>query len=403
MIERMFDTMTEGPEAGVSVAGRLDVLVWGEHAVRLDLLTELAAIESSEVWKQDGSTSMIDWLVGRYHLSVATAREWLRVARSLEQLPEIRRVFAEGRLSWDQLRAVLKLATAETEAEWAERAPDMTVAQLKAASRTVTRQEVVEEHDRRRVWWRFRDDRPRFELFAEMSDAEGATLATWLIRKANQYDPNPESGVYDDFETRCADALHELASQALAADRDHDRATLLIHTDLSTLLDGTGTATLANGPALANDTLRRLACDARLQLALTNNADTVIGVGRTTRTIPPWLARLVTSRDGGCRFPGCRRTRWTQIHHIQHWADGGPTDLDNLITLCGFHHRLIHEHGWTIKGNPNHNIIWYHPYGTRFQPQPPKHPLKEWKQQLKRMPPITPPPRLQPAPTPILS
>jgi hypothetical protein len=226
-----------------------------------------------------------------------------------------------------------------------------------------------------------------------MADTEGATLATWLTRRANQYDPNPQTGLYDEFETRCADALYELASQSLAEDRDHDRATILIHTNLQTLLDGIGTASIDPGPALSHDTLRRLACDARLQLTLTDPDTNVIGVGRTTRTIPPWLQRLVQARDQGCRFPLCRRTRWTQIHHIVHWADGGPTDLNNLVTLCGYHHRLIHEHGWTITGDPNGTITWHHPTGHPFQPQPPKHPLKEWKQLLNQHPPIQPPPR----------
>lgn len=172
-------------------------------------------------------------------------------------------------------------------------------------------------------------------MTVDMADVEGAALATWLSRRANQYDPDPQFGVYEAFEARCADALYELASQALAGDRDHDRATLLVHADLTTLLHGIGTASIDDGPALSQDTLRRLACDARLQLALTDPEHTTIGVGRTTRTIPPWLARLVRARDRGCRFPLCRRTRWTQVHHIIHWADGGATDLDNLITLCG--------------------------------------------------------------------
>jgi hypothetical protein len=235
-----------------------------------------------------------------------------------------------------------------------------------------------------------------------MADIEGATLATWLTRRANQYDPDPQTGLYEDFESRCADALYELASQAIAEDRDHDRATILIHTDLATLLDATGTATVADGPALAHDTLRRLACDARLQLAITNPGDGVIGVGRTTRTIPPWLKRLVQARDQHCRFPGCRRTRWIQVHHIIHWADGGPTDLDNLIALCGFHHRLIHEHGWTISGNPNRQITWHHPTGHPFQPKPPALPLKHWKHILSLAPPVQPPPLLQAA-APLLS
>jgi hypothetical protein len=277
----------------------------------------------------------------------------------------------------------------------------MTVAELRAVNKKVTGADVVEAHEQRRVEWWFEDHQPLFRMTVQMGDVEGATLATWLTRRANQYDPDPESGVYEDFGARCADALSELASQALGADRDHDRATILIHTDLQTLLKATGTATIADGPALAHDTLRRLACDARLQLAITD-PDSIVGVGRTTRTIPPWLARLVRLRDQHCRFPNCRRTRWVQIHHIIHWADCGPTDLDNLITLCGYHHRLIHEHGWTITGHPDGDITWHRPGGYRYQPQPTVHPLQHWKHTLDFMLPIRPPDRPAQARYPLL-
>jgi hypothetical protein len=278
----------------------------------------------------------------------------------------------------------------------------MTVAQLRAVAKTVTSREVVEAHQRRWVSWWFEDDRPGFHMTVDMADPEGATLATFLTRRANQYDPDPQSGVYEPFEARCADALSELASQAIAADRDHDRATLVIHTELTTLLNATGTATIADGPALANDTLRRFACDARLQLAITNPQEGIIGVGRTTRTIPPWLARLVRLRDQGCRFPLCRRTRWTQTHHIVHWADGGPTNLNNLTTLCGFHHRLIHEHGWTIHGQTGNKITWHRPDGHPFQPKPPAPHLQAWKHTLNLTPAVQPPHRPQPTTIPAL-
>jgi hypothetical protein len=407
MIEHMFDTNTptdlivEPDLTGHPKVARLDALVLGEQAVRLEVLARIVELDNDRVWAGDGATSMADWLAGRYSLSIGTAREWVRVARALQEQPHIRRVFADGRLSWDQLRALIRFTTPEDEAEWAERAHHMSVAELRAVNKTVKSQDVVDMHERRSVEWWFDDHQPGFRMTVQMGNVEGATLATWLTRWANQYDPNPESGVYDPFETRCADALHQLASQGLAEDRDHDRATILIHTDLATLLNRIGTATIADGPALAHDTLRRLACDARLQLALTN-PNGIIGVGRTTRSIPPWLQRLVRARDHGCRFPLCRRTRWTQIHHIVHWADGGPTDLNNLITLCGFHHRLIHEHQWTISGNPNGTITWHHPTGHPFQPQPPNRPLKAWKHTLSLTPPVQPPKRTTPTPTPLL-
>ena len=408
MIEHMFDTMTKTANPDTEVASssdveRLDALVMGEQAFRLEVLTHLPGLEDGEVWKRDGATSMAGWLTGRYTFSIGTAREWIRVARALAEQPSIRQVISDGRLSWDQLRALVGFTTVDNEADWAEQAPSMTVAQLRAVNKTVASQAVVEAHEQRRAEWWFDDDRPGFHMTVDMADLEGAILATWLTRKANQYDPDPQSGVYAPFEVRCADALYELASQALAEDRDHDRATILIHTNLGALIDKIGTATIADGPALANDTLRRLACDARLQLAISDPQQGIVGVGRTTRTIPPWLNRLIRLRDQGCRFPLCRRTRWTHAHHIIHWADGGPTNLDNLITLCGYHHRLIHEHGWTITGHPARHITWHHPDGHAFKPQPPKHPLKHWKHILSLTPPVQPPSRKPPVAIPALS
>lgn len=394
----MFGSVTR---EATTTAERLDGLVMSEQALRLEMLDEITRLDSTETWKSDGATSMADWLVGRYTMSIGTAREWIRVAGMLEVRPRIREVYSDGGLSWDQLRALVRVADTDNEAGWAERAPHMTVAQLRAASKRVRTEEVIDAHERRRVEWWFDDHQPLFRMTVHMADVEGATLATWLTRRAGQYDPDPQSGVYEPFETRCADALYELASQALTDDRDHDRATILVRTNLETLLSGIGTATVDDGPALSSDTLRRLACDARLQLALTGTHDTVVGVGRTTRTIPPWLVRLIRARDHGCRFPLCRRTRWTHAHHIIHWAEGGPTNLDNLITLCGHHHRLIHEHGWTITGHPDHTITWHRPDGYPFTPQPPARPLQQWKHTLTSTPPVQPPQRLSSHPTPL--
>jgi hypothetical protein len=68
-----------------------------------------------------------------------------------------------------------------------------------------------------------------------------------------------------------------------------------------------------------------------------------LDVGRKTRTIPPALRRALASRDKGCRFPGCTHVRYVDGHHVQHWADGGETKLSNLVSLCRFHHRAVHE------------------------------------------------------------
>ncbi|MDE0245280.1 MAG: HNH endonuclease signature motif containing protein, partial [Gammaproteobacteria bacterium] len=72
-------------------------------------------------------------------------------------------------------------------------------------------------------------------------------------------------------------------------------------------------------------------------------------VGRRTRAVPPAIRRALRVRDGGCRFPGCDRSRYVHAHHIKHWADGGETSLGNLVTLCSFHHRQVHEGGYGVR------------------------------------------------------
>ena len=90
-----------------------------------------------------------------------------------------------------------------------------------------------------------------------------------------------------------------------------------------------------------------------------------LDVGRRTRAIPPALARALRSRDGGCRFPGCTRTRFTEGHHVKHWADGGETRLGNLVTLCRFHHRLVHEGGFGLRVTDDGVFVFTRPDGAR--------------------------------------
>ena len=79
----------------------------------------------------------------------------------------------------------------------------------------------------------------------------------------------------------------------------------------------------------------------------------VLDVGRKRRTVPPAIRRALEFRDRSvCRFPGCG-CRFTDAHHIQHWADGGETKLDNLVLLCRRHHRMVHEGGSRVELTEN--------------------------------------------------
>src|SRR6185503_13419138 len=112
---------------------------------------------------------------------------------------------------------------------------------------------------------------------------------------------------------------------------------------------------------------RRLVCDASVVGIVEGEEGEPLDIARKTRSIPLAISRALKARDGGCRFPGCDRTRFCDGHHIKHWADGGETKLDNLITLCGFHHRLVHEGGYGVKRTDDGVFVFSRPDGTRVE------------------------------------
>jgi hypothetical protein len=102
------------------------------------------------------------------------------------------------------------------------------------------------------------------------------------------------------------------------------------------------------GP-ISPETARRWACDASVARVNTRGSSEPLDVGRRTPVVPAALRRAVATRDGHCRFPGCDRPQgWCDAHHVEHWADGGPTALSNLVLLCRPHHRLVH-HGFRVQ------------------------------------------------------
>jgi len=103
--------------------------------------------------------------------------------------------------------------------------------------------------------------------------------------------------------------------------------------------------------AIADVTAQRIAGDADIwRIILDPATSQPLNVGRAHRLVPTWLRKALHARDRGCRFPGCHTpVAWTDAHHLQPWAHGGATDLDNLILLCRHHHSLTHEAGWTIR------------------------------------------------------
>jgi len=116
----------------------------------------------------------------------------------------------------------------------------------------------------------------------------------------------------------------------------------------------------------------QLSCDAALVTLVEDDEGHPLSVGRKARKIPPALHRALRARDQGCRFPGCNQRRFVEGHHIQHWAAGGETSLENLVQLCWFHHRLLHEGGYRLEKESGGGLSFFRPNGTLIERVPPK-------------------------------
>jgi hypothetical protein len=215
----------------------------------------------------------------------------------------------------------------------------------------VTNDDAETAHARRRLVCGLRPELGVGRIHATLAHDDAARVMRALERIAEQHGP-AEDGMWAPLHHRLADALVELSSTQLAEDADADRACVYVHVTEPALAQGSdapsGALTDLDLP-VANETARRLACDCTLRVLLEDQRGVPIRLGRRRRTVPPHLFRLLKQRDRHCRFSGCTRTRGLHAHHRRHYADGGATDLDNLILLCTRHHRFVHEGRWRIE------------------------------------------------------
>lgn len=167
---------------------------------------------------------------------------------------------------------------------------------------------------------------------------------------------------------RRADALVQLARLGLDSgglpESGTERPHLAVTVDVASLRGEPGApggALDRTGP-ISGAAARRLACDAGLTRVITAGASEILDIGRRTRTVPAAIRRALVHRDRGCAFPDCDRPpSWCDAHHLQHWIDGGATALPNLALLCSAHHRLVHEHGWTLHRHPTGQLTAHPP------------------------------------------
>ena len=369
------------------------------HAATYRLLTLIAEFDRLRGWEPGGHRSCAHWLAFRTGIDLGAAREKVRAARALSELPQISASMARGELSFAKVRALTRVATPENEGDLLELARCSTAAQLERTVRAWRRlsrwdeQELERMRHRSRCFSVFPDEDGMYVVRGRLDPEVGAMLMRAVDAAS---DALFRAGTSEDIEPkqRRADAVGLLAERALAvgfggggeralvSGTRAERYQVVLHVEAATLESESepGRSELEDGTRLSAETSRRLSCDASVVRLGEGPDGSLLDVGRKTRTIPPALRRALESRDRGCRFPGCG-LRFTDAHHVRHWADGGETKLDNLVLLCRFHHRLVHEEGYTVHfptggraNSPDQRLYFLDPRMRLLPDVPPQPP-----------------------------
>lgn len=380
---------------GARICAAAGVVARSECAL-VELVGEFDAGRAWGWWQ--GVKSVAHWLAWSCSMAPGTAREHVRVARAVRQMPTVLAAFRAGRLSYSKVREVTRLVGVIDEARLCELALTATASQLGrmlAGYRSASGRRIRGEEEREFRW--SERDSQMVDVRIRLPKEEAAVVLAAVNAAKDHHDTPPagadsprdavgDGSTADDSTVvdaspgyRLVDAVVDLARDYLAVvpgDRSgEDRATVVVHVAADHLAGGDvpagtpphPTSTVPAPPRTASEptcqvqglggvepeTGRRMACDNDLLGAVVDAHGDVLALGRTRRLVSRPLRRALMIRDQGmCQYPGCHQTRHLKAHHIVHWADGGPTDLDNLILLCQFHHTTVHEGHLTITRRP---------------------------------------------------
>jgi hypothetical protein len=325
------------------------------------LLAYIGELDERRAWAVDGILSCVHWLSWRLGMGRNAAGERVRVARALRQLPQIAEAFADGRLSYSQVRAISRIATPDDEQDYIGMARHATGNQLERLVRGVQRARKLRkqrladeaaaadgrepEPERIRVSSRYNDDGDLC-ITIKASATDGAVLLAAIEAARSdldaQGDPDlsaersdttrPAASPGDAVLALCRAYLDQRATAHPARAR-RDRSKLIVQIDPLS-----GWSRLPDGELLPPGSLQL----------------TVHDQGRRSRHPSQALRDLLGAVDGGrCRYPACTRRRKLHAHHLIAWIKGGRTDLANLILLCSRHHEtVVHGEGFRLTLNP---------------------------------------------------
>jgi hypothetical protein len=315
----------------------------------------LRAALAAGVHRRLGYGSFTEYVERLFGYAPRLTHEKLRVAEALELLPVLSKALGDGALSWSAVRELTRVATAESEVIW-----------LKAAKvRTV--REVERLVSGRRLRDLPEDPRDagagRHVLRFEVS---GEVLATF--REAMTQLRRETGGSLDDEAALLLMARRVLAGESTSGENDECRASYQMAFTVCAQCQRAAQVGGGESIEVERAVAEMARCDAQVLPKYDAPTETHVGaVARATQTIPPALRRAVPLRDQHrCQVPGCRHAAFVDLHHLQTRESGGRHEPDNLLTLCGAHHRAAHRGELSIEGQVSSGVSFRHADGTSY-------------------------------------
>ncbi len=329
----------------------------------------LAESVKRQMFRDDGATSVGAWLAESFGVSAATARAYSHVAEKAPGLPRLVNALCAGEISFDKVRSVVDVATPRTDGALCAQAKELGVRELAevarsaaARARSASLSFSRSEHDGRYV--RFNDGHRTvsMQLPHEAYAQTKACVDAWAETILGEDKIPLDQRRCDGFMAMVDRATPGRPAAGPANEPSAPNPFLVVaHVPLEDLVGGSGepselAAELEHGGLIDLETVRRLACDATVVVALDDAAGHTMYEGRAKRFPTGAQRREVIRRDRQCRFPGCANATFVAVHHVVPWSLGGGTDLDNLVLLCKHHHGVVHRNGWSMTGNANEEL-----------------------------------------------
>ena len=363
------------------------------------LLEMIGEFDRRGLAQECGASSTATWLMRRLGISESSAHEYVYVARQLLNFPYLAEMFAAGNLSYSALRLLLKYLTPENEVELVEKGMELGHNGLECA--LAGREKAGDDKPKKEYYLRMaKEDDGDLTLWARLNHVDGDAFCAalkigHLAFAASEEELSSligEDGYVDPAKLDALIKAKEEEEEKMQAKKDVSGFGLptgraMVHAlmgmvnavrsqpqsklrapgaQVSVMATLDGRAYLPNNAGVASEGLANLVANALVRLDTVDDRGLIINAGRSTRLATDGQIRSLLAMWGGqCAMPGCTHTRFMEFHHMQEWANGGLTDMDNLIPLCSACHSLVTE-GYAEITRHGDEIVFDFGDGSRY-------------------------------------